>query len=79
MALDNIDYYDDPWAEEDLLNGIFGENQSNVEDPVLHHVQCFEGDNHYLGVMVDGAVVIQAKYEIIRLISLFFGGHRQYH
>ena len=75
MALDSIDYYDDPWAEEDLLNGIFGEKQSNVGDPVLHHVQCFEGDNHYLGVMVDGAVVIQAKYEIIRLIPLFAFHH----
>ena len=35
MALDSIDYYDDPWAEEDLLDGIFGEKQSNVGDPVL--------------------------------------------
>ena len=75
MALDRIDYYDDPWAEEDLLNGIFGENRSNVEDPVLHHVQCFEGDNHYLGVMLDGVVVIQAKYEIVRLIPLFAFHH----
>lgn len=75
MALDSLDYYDDPWAEEDLLNSIFEENQLSVEDPVLHHVQCFEGENHCFGVMVDETIVIQAKYEIIRLIPLFAFHH----
>ncbi len=75
VALDSLDYCDDPWAEEDLLSSIFEENQLNVEDPVLHHVQCFEGENHCFGVMVDEIVVIQAKYEIIRLIPLYAFHH----
>lgn len=74
VAFDSIDYYDDPWTKEDSLISVFEESHSNIKEPVLHHVQCYQEDNH-LGVMVDGVAVIHAKYEIIRLIPLYAFHH----